>query len=125
RGALEWAQALLASIDCRGKVADDPRGALHWTARPTVELQARHLADASEDYIGEVWCVTVPSGAFIVRRNGRVSVSGNSGFPKSLDVSKAIDKAAGAEREVLSERVSVVQGGNGGWSDMVASGRFS
>lgn len=26
-----------------------------------------------------------------------------SGFPKSLDVSKAIDKAAGAEREVLSE----------------------
>ena len=26
-----------------------------------------------------------------------------SGFPKSLDVSKAIDKAAGAEREILSE----------------------
>lgn len=26
-----------------------------------------------------------------------------SGFPKSLDISKAIDKAAGAEREVLSE----------------------
>ena len=29
-----------------------------------------------------------------------------SGFPKSLDVSKAIDKAAGAEREVLRERVN-------------------
>ncbi len=29
-----------------------------------------------------------------------------SGFPKSLDVSKAIDKAAGAEREVLHERVN-------------------
>jgi DNA modification methylase len=28
-----------------------------------------------------------------------------SGFPKSLDVSKAIDKAAGAEREVVGERV--------------------
>jgi site-specific DNA-methyltransferase (adenine-specific) len=28
-----------------------------------------------------------------------------SGFPKSLDVSKAIDKAAGAEREVLTETV--------------------
>jgi site-specific DNA-methyltransferase (adenine-specific) len=27
-----------------------------------------------------------------------------SGFPKSLDVSKAIDKAAGAEREVVGER---------------------
>jgi site-specific DNA-methyltransferase (adenine-specific) len=29
-----------------------------------------------------------------------------SGFPKSLDVSKAIDKAAGAQREVLTETVS-------------------
>jgi len=28
-----------------------------------------------------------------------------SGFPKSLDISKAIDKAAGAEREVVGERV--------------------
>jgi DNA modification methylase len=28
-----------------------------------------------------------------------------SGFPKSLDVSKAIDKAAGAEREVVGERI--------------------
>src|SRR5690349_22814860 len=27
-----------------------------------------------------------------------------SGFPKSLDVSKAIDKAAGAEREVIGRR---------------------
>jgi site-specific DNA-methyltransferase (adenine-specific) len=29
-----------------------------------------------------------------------------SGFPKSLDVSKAIDKAAGAEREVIGEKFS-------------------
>src|SRR4029453_14015892 len=30
-----------------------------------------------------------------------------SGFPKSLDVSKAIDKAAGAEREIVGPRVRV------------------
>ena len=30
-----------------------------------------------------------------------------SGFPKSLDISKAIDKAAGAEREVVGPRVRV------------------
>lgn len=36
-----------------------------------------------------------------------------SGFPKSLDISKAIDKAAGAEREVLSERPAFGIGGNG------------
>ena len=39
------------------------------------------------------------TGAFVARRNGKVFVTGNSGFPKSLDVSKAIDKAAGAERD--------------------------
>lgn len=48
-----------------------------------------------------VWCITVPHGAFIARRNGLIFATGNSGFPKSLDVSKAIDKAAGAEREVV------------------------
>tara|TARA_Y100000593_G_scaffold79425_1_gene147876 strand:- start:613 stop:1632 length:1020 start_codon:yes stop_codon:yes gene_type:complete len=35
------------------------------------------------------------------------------GFPKSLDVSKAIDRAAGAEREVLSERPAFGIGQNG------------
>jgi DNA modification methylase len=33
-----------------------------------------------------------------------------SGFPKSLDVSKAIDKAAGVEREVLTETVADIFG---------------
>ncbi len=44
------------------------------------------------DYAGVVWCITVPHGAFIARRNGLIFATGNSGFPKSLDVSKAIDK---------------------------------
>jgi hypothetical protein len=48
------------------------------------------------DYAGVVWCITVPHGAFIARRNGLIFATGNSGFPKSLDVSKAIDKAQGA-----------------------------
>jgi hypothetical protein len=29
-----------------------------------------------------VWCITVPSGAFVARRNGVTFVTGNSGFPK-------------------------------------------
>jgi DNA modification methylase len=55
-------------------------------------------------YTGKVWCVRVPSGAFVARRNGKVFVTGNSGFPKSLDISKAIDKAAGTEREVVGTK---------------------
>lgn len=50
---------------------------------------------------GKVWCITVPTGAFVARRRGMVFVTGNSGFPKSLDVSKAIDAAAGVERQVV------------------------
>ena len=52
-------------------------------------------------YRGVVWCIQVPTGAFVARRNGQVFVTGNSGFPKSLNISKVIDKAAGAKREVV------------------------
>jgi hypothetical protein len=31
----------------------------------------------TESYSGKVWCVSVPSGAFVMRRNGKVSVTGN------------------------------------------------
>ena len=59
----------------------------------------------SVEYSGLVWCVRVPSGAFVARRNGKVFVTGNSGFPKSLDVSKAIDNGcAVAERRSGSAR---------------------
>lgn len=47
------------------------------------------------EYSGFFWCPTVSTGAFVARRNGKVFVTGNSGFPKSLDVSKAIDKRGG------------------------------
>jgi DNA modification methylase len=40
-----------------------------------------------------------------------------SGFPKSLDVSKAIDKAAGAEREVIGKRTDGHRGGGNGTFD--------
>ena len=65
-----------------------------------------HLSAASKKvahYDGVVWCVTVPTGAFVARRNGRIFVTGNSGFPKSMDVSKAIDKKLGADREVTGQ----------------------
>jgi len=33
-------------------------------------------------YVGKVWCLRVPTGAFVARRNGKVFATGNSGFPK-------------------------------------------
>lgn len=48
-----------------------------------------------------------------------------SGFPKSLDVSKAIDKAAGAEREVVGTRKSEGgrSGGNNEFSEVLNQSR--
>ena len=55
------------------------------------------------EYEGIVYCPTVSTGAFVARRNGKVFITGNSGFPKSTDVSKRIDKEAGAERKVVGK----------------------
>jgi site-specific DNA-methyltransferase (adenine-specific) len=41
-----------------------------------------------------------------------------SGFPKSLDVSKAIDKAAGAEREVVGKYTVSRDMSGGSWADL-------
>jgi hypothetical protein len=67
---------------------------------PTTQLQGRHLkAKVRQPYKGTVWCVRVPTGAFLARRQEKIFVTGNSGFPKSLNISKAIDDLLGAERE--------------------------
>ena len=53
------------------------------------------------EYSGNVWCVEVPTGVFVARRNGKIFITGNSGFPKSHNIGRAIDKQAGAKREVV------------------------
>lgn len=50
-----------------------------------------------EHYAGTVWCLRVPTGAFVVRCNGMAFVTGNSGFPKSRNIAKAIQKADGVQ----------------------------
>ncbi len=42
------------------------------------------------EYSGMIFCPTVSTGAFVARRNGQVFITGNSGFPKSLDIGKSI-----------------------------------
>lgn len=51
------------------------------------------------EYTGTIFCPTVSTGAFVARRNGQVFITGNSGFPKSLNIGKAVDKLQGNERE--------------------------
>ena len=55
-------------------------------------------------YKGKMWCIKVATGAFVARRHGKIFITGNSGFPKSMDVGKAIDKTLGKKREKVGER---------------------
>lgn len=73
----------------------------------------------TEHYEGDVWCVRVPTGAFVARRADKVFITGNSGFPKYLNTSKAIDAHLGKtdERAVIGQsrgvRVADHQGHGG------------
>jgi len=49
------------------------------------------------EYGGNVWCVTVPTGAFVARRNGKIFITGNSGFPKGQNIAKGIDGVLGKQ----------------------------
>ena len=53
-------------------------------------------------YKGVMWCVRVSTGVFVARRKGGTPfLTGNSGMPKGHDISKAIDRMLGAERQVV------------------------
>ena len=68
------------------------------------------------EYTGIIFCPTVSTGAFLARRNGKVFITGNSGFPKSLAIGKAIDKLQGNEREIKEERGGAIQKGSVAWN---------
>lgn len=46
-------------------------------------------------YQGLVFCPVVSTGCFVARRNGKIFLTGNSGFPKAANVSKLVDKRNG------------------------------
>lgn len=58
----------------------------------------------TEKYSGDVWSISTNNTNYCIRRNGRVSFTGNSSFPKATDVSKILDKRLGNEREVVGTR---------------------
>lgn len=39
-----------------------------------------------EEYNGKVWCLTVPTGLFITRRNGLITIQGNCKFAQAQDL---------------------------------------
>lgn len=88
---LDIVQALCLSLNIRSHI-DYKKGCLYLNrARNTTELQQKHKTPLQK-YKGMVWCLKTETGAFVVRRNGKAFISGNSGFPKSLNVKKSVEK---------------------------------
>ena len=94
-----------------GQPAGELDAVCHQRGPQTIRTRASYKTSLATvtpvEYTGLIFCPTVTTGAFVARRNGKVFLTGNSGFPKSLDVSKAIDKAAGAEREVVGSKLGM------------------
>jgi hypothetical protein len=42
------------------------------------QTKEKHELLTKEKYVGKVWCFTVPTGLFITRRNGKITIQGNS-----------------------------------------------
>src|SRR5690625_3440371 len=97
-----FVRQLMFTLNMRTSI-DNKKGCVRGSTRFNhTELQYKHGIH-EVDYEGDVWCVTVPKGAFVVKRNEHVFITGNSGFPKSHNVSKAFDRRVGAEREVVGK----------------------
>ena len=95
-----------------------------WTGHKTAVVRVVPF-----QYTGKVWCLRVPTGAFVAVRGGVAFPTGNSGFPKSLNISKMLDKMAGAEREVVGRNPNYhsegVRAGSGISQHGVKDGSFS
>ena len=113
-----------AGISFMGKAWDDDKGGRkQWVAWMTeVMIEAmRVMKPGAHGLVWALprtshWTATALEDAGFEIRDVVTHLFG-SGFPKSLDVSKAIDKAAGAERETISTRKltgksRVLKGGN-------------
>ena len=51
---------------------------LVWKTSRNSQTKIKHNTITREKYHGKVWCFQVPTGLFITRRNGRITIQGNS-----------------------------------------------
>jgi len=83
---LEWVQLLAFSLGYR-TLLNLKKGCLQISTKNQSELQypsfyRRKLPQI--DYSGRVWCVSTPESNFVMRRRGKISITGNSGYPANL-----------------------------------------
>jgi hypothetical protein len=73
--ALKLGYSPTKTIQKAAKEGDRDQWIIRLSTRPAHTFEAPNVK--KEHYEGKVWCVTVPTGAFVARRNGTVFVTGN------------------------------------------------
>lgn len=67
-------------------------------SNPNTELQGKYNKNRFVKYDGKyVWCIETEIGNFVAKREGKIFITGNSGFPKSMNIGLAIDKRNGID----------------------------
>lgn len=68
------------------------------------------LAEITPQYYeGTIYCPTVSTGCFLARRNGKIFLTGNSGFPKAENIGKAVDKRNARSEEQRKQFASYLR----------------
>ena len=110
------------SIEDRGDTSQRPQSREQRDRKPNaVQEQQRPQTIRSTiskiEYTGRLFCPTVSTGAFVARRNGKVFITGNSGFPKATDISKQLDKVQGRSFEKQLEFTKFLRSKKGKYSN--------
>lgn len=107
----EFFQALCSSLGFSTSIRkrDDKFYVVNVSHKQTTEIQRAKNKVFEEKYTGKVWGLSVDNQNYCIRRNGKVSFTGNSNMPKAADLSKNIDKHFGAEREVVGKKTELAK----------------
>jgi len=90
-GTPQGSQPIQQSVGQLAVVCEQPRSQVIRASR----IARPDLATVTPvHYQGMVWCIRVPTGAFVARRNGKIFITGNSGFPKATNIAAQIDDRA-------------------------------
>ena len=91
REFLRWFEALCITFGYR-PIINFKKNVVGIKKRNTTQFQHYNYRPLWKKYKGKIWCINNDYGNFIAFRNNRYFITGNSGFPKSMSISLAIDK---------------------------------
>lgn len=77
---VEWMKTILHLVDKQGTILEEQKKGYSptWKMGINKRQYARINCKKLVPYIGQVYCYTVSTGAFLIRRNGKISITSNS-----------------------------------------------